>query len=173
MKKVFSLLLLMLSWVGNVAADDNIFLPTDDCFPDAVLDSLVIEHGRIYVEDHVITSGELSYVMHKVNPKLYERRKNGQKLYLISFGSVFLGSAAICTGNYWNQHFSGSRKDIGRGMLIAGIPVTAASACTFSIGVAKANKAKKAFLRNCFGLAWADSVDLGVGPNSVSVGLRF
>ncbi|MCQ2207143.1 MAG: hypothetical protein MJZ02_02845 [Paludibacteraceae bacterium] len=173
MKHLVMLLIGLFACVNASLADDNIFLPTDDCLPDPVLDSLTIENGRIYVEDHVITTGELSYVMHKVNPTLYEKRKAGQKMYLISMGGIFLGTAAICTGSYWVNNFTGSRKDVGKGLLIAGVPVTAASVCTFSIGVAKTYKARKSFLRNCFGLAWVESVDMGVGANSVSVGLRF
>lgn len=173
MKFFVTLILALFACFNTVLAEDNIFLPTADCQPDPVLDSLTIENGRIYVEDHVITTGELSYVMHKVNPTLYEKRKVGQKMYLISMGGIFLGTAALCTGNYWVNNFTGSRKDVGKGLLIAGIPVTAASVCSFSIGVAKTYKARKTFLRNCFGLAWVESVDMGVGANSVSVGLRF
>ena len=94
-------------------------------------------------------------------------------MYLISIGGFFLGTAAICTGSYWYDNFKGSRKDAGKWLMVAGVPVTAASICTFSVGVSKTYKARKQFLRSCFGLAWAESVDMGIGVNNVSVGLHF
>ena len=163
----------LFSCLNSMAAGDDVFVPASDCIPDPVLDSLTIENGRIYVEDHVITTGELSYVMHKVNPSLYEKRKAGQKMYLFSIGGFFLGTAAVCTGSYWYDNFTGSRKEAGKWLMVAGVPVSAASVCTFSIGVSKTYKARKRFLRDCFGLAKVESVDLGVGTNSLSIDLHF
>ncbi|MCQ2192486.1 MAG: hypothetical protein MJZ23_06445 [Paludibacteraceae bacterium] len=173
MKRFLLSFIILLATVGNAVAADEIFLPSDDCFPDPVLDSLTIQNGKIYVEDHVITSGELSYVMHKVNPSLYEKRKDGQKIYLFSVAGAFLGTAAICTGNYWKDNFTGSRQEAGRAMFVAGIPVTAASVCMFTIGVSKAASAKKKFMHNCFGLAYVESVSFGVGANSLSLNVRW
>lgn len=164
-------LFLLLPSLGAMA--DDVFLPSDDCFPDPVMDSLTVEKGRIYVEDHVITSGELSYVMHKVNPVLYEKRKTGQKIYLISVGGAFVGFASIFTGSYWKDHYSGSRRDIGRGLLASGIPILATSACTFTWGVSKAHSAKKQFLRNCFGLASVNQIDVKPGVGGVSFNFHF
>lgn len=173
MKRFLLFLLATMASVCATYAADDIFLPSSDCYPDPVLDSLTIQNGHIYVEDHVITSGELSYVMHKVNPTMFEQQKLGQKIYLISMGGIFLGSAAICTGSYWIDNFSGTRQRAGRALLGAGIPVTAIAACSFTVGVVKAHKARKQFLRNCFGLSYIENVNVGVGPNAFSISATF
>lgn len=173
MRFIVILFVCLFGFLNHALAEENVFVPAAECLPDPVLDSLTVEKGRIYVEDHVITTGELSYVMHKVNPALYEKRRAGQKMYLISIGGFFLGTAAVCTGSYWYDNFTGSRKEAGKWLMVAGVPVSAASVCTFSIGVSKTYKARKRFLRDCFGLAKVESVDLGVGANSLSIGLHF
>lgn len=149
---------------------DNIFLPTPDCYPDPVLDSISIENNTIYVEDHVMTTGELDYVMRKVNLPLYEKVKSGEKLYLFGALGTFVGTGMLCTGYYWKNNYSGSRKDVGKALFIAGLPVTAAGATLFTVGVTRCSSARRQFKRNCLGIA---AVELGVGVDCFSMKATF
>lgn len=170
MKTLVSLFFgLMLPAAGLWAAND-VFMPSADCYPDPVLDSITVEKGHVYVEDHVATSGEVSYIMHKVNPALYERRKSGQRMYLLALGGGFAGLAATCTGYSWVKDFEGGmRGKLGKVALAAGIPLTAASVFMFTKGVSKANKAERQFLHDCLGLDRITQIDVKVGAGSVGV----
>lgn len=152
------------------ASEEKIFIPDSECYPDPVLDSIIIEGRNVYVEDHLITSGEMSYLMRKVNAPLYEKLQNGQKMYFIGALSTFVGGGLTCTGYFWYDTYTGSRKTAGKALLIAGVPIAAAGLSVFTVGVVKASSAKREFKRDCLGVA---SLDLSVGVGSLGAKLVF
>ena len=105
-----------------------------------------------------------------MNPTLHTQLRKGHTLCLISVGTLFAGITGICTGYYWDRNMEGSRHKWGEGLLTAGCAVSAASVCTFTVGLAKASKAKRTFKRDCFGIS---RVDFGAGSQSVAVRAWF
>ncbi|MBQ0030090.1 MAG: hypothetical protein MJZ24_11340 [Paludibacteraceae bacterium] len=152
---------------GDANGEIGVFLPKSECEPDPVLDSISIENGKIYVEDHPITLGELSYLMHKVNPSLYEKQRQGQVMYFSGAAGLFIGLAATCTGYHWMENMP-SREESGKVMLAAGIPVAACSGALFVWGIRKAISARKSFKRDCIGIGLEDRFNVNAGVNSAS-----
>jgi hypothetical protein len=170
MKKMRYILLPLLGFfmcLGSYA-ESEIFVPSDDCYPDPVLDSISIGKDNVYVQDHVITSGEMAYVMEKVNPALYTKLRKGRRMYLWGALGTFVGASMMVTGYVWNDNYSDARQDVGRGLMIAGAPVAAASIATFTVGTYKSHKAVQSFKRNCLGIAYA-RFDVGLGFDNVAL----
>ena len=170
---IFATSSLAFSKSGKSAAKDgelNIFIPDSDCFPDPVLDSISIVGDKVMVQDHLITSGELSYVMHRVNFPLYEKNRVGQVKMLVGGLSAFVGGAMVCTGYFWTTSYTGERKHIGVTLLSCGVPITAGGLTVFAIGLKQSASARRQFKRSCLGVA---SLDLNVGVGSLGLSATF
>ncbi len=178
MKRLFCFLTSLFLFSAVWAEDSEVFMPSSDCFPDPVLDSISIENNKIMVQDHVATSGDVSYIMGKVNPELYNKRHLGQVLYFSGMGGAFVGLSLFCTGYFWMNNNDGTRHDFGVAFVCIGAPIAAASLCSFVVGVGKTALATRKFKQNCLGISYnydssAPYFDFHLAPAGLGINYVF